>query len=565
MVEEGLCSVLASLTVNRVSPRTDFFTVLGRFLHFGRRNIKIFNIGFNNRSYIMKNTQIFPPHQKVILCILDGWGISPASAINGITQAHLPNWDRFMGTYPHSQLEASELGVGLPEGQMGNSEVGHMTIGSGRVVFQDLPRMDLAIKNNTIPDMPVFQEFLGKAQHHTKTVHLMGLLSPGGVHSHENHLLYLANLFVEQGLKVNVHVFLDGRDTPPQSGADTFNCFRTALLPGASIVSVTGRYYAMDRDKRWERTQVAYAAMVNAVAPISPDFEATIRDHYAVDIGDEFIPPHISPEYEGMTDGDCLVMANFRADRVRQILSALLKPDFTGFKRAVTIRFAATLGMTEYSDELRLHIPALFVKESLPQTLGEVISQKGLRQFRTAETEKYAHVTFFLNGGREQVFEGEDRLMVPSPAVATYDLKPEMSAPEMTEALVAKIREGVYDLIVVNYANPDMVGHTGIQPAIKIALETVDKCLGDLEAAAKAGRYALLITADHGNVEQMVDEITGQPHTAHTLNPVPFMGINMKGDGTLVNGGLKDIAPTILDLMGIEKPQEMTGRSLRRV
>lgn len=502
------------------------------------------------------------PKQKVILCILDGWGIAPSTDANGISQAYLPHWDRFMKTYPHTQLQASELGVGLPEGQMGNSEVGHMTIGSGRVVFQDLPRIDLAIRDNTIPDMPVFKNFIEKSSKN-KTIHLMGLLSPGGVHSHQEHMLYMANLLAEMGCKVSLHLFLDGRDTPPQSGADYLEGFREALNPTVFIASVSGRYYAMDRDKRWERTKAAYDAMVCAEAPLSSHFETTIRECYTRDTGDEFIPPHVAPEYTGMVDGDSLFMLNFRADRVRQILSAFLISSFAGFERSRVVNFGAILGMTAYSEELSPYIPALFVKESLNQTLGEVISQLGLRQLRVAETEKYAHVTFFLNGGRELVFKGEERIMVPSPSVATYDLKPEMSAFEMTQQLVAKVHEGLYDLIVVNYANPDMVGHTGIQPAIKKALEAVDKCLGDLEAAAKGEGYVLLITADHGNVEQMVDVVTGQPHTAHTLNPVPLVGINMRAEGRLVEGGLRDIAPTILDLMGIDIPVEMTGKSLR--
>jgi 2,3-bisphosphoglycerate-independent phosphoglycerate mutase len=499
------------------------------------------------------------PKQKVILCILDGWGIAPDSSNNGISQAHLPNWNRFLKTYPHTQLLASGAAVGLPEGQMGNSEVGHVTIGSGRVVFQSLPRIDRAIQDGTLPLMPLFQEFLKKAQ--GKPLHLMGLCSPGGVHSHDRHMAYLAQVFAEAGIEVQIHLFLDGRDSPPYSAAGYLRDFLAKLPSSAHVVSISGRYFAMDRDQRWDRTQAAYDAYVSASAPSSLDFEATIRDFYTKGMGDEFIPPHISPAYKGMGEGDSLVMVNFRADRVRQILSALLMPGFDKFLRSKVVPFGATMGMADYSEDLTPLIPPLFVKEKIDHTLGEIVSEKGLPQLRVAETEKYAHVTFFFNGGRESPFPGEDRILIPSPQVTTYDLKPEMSALDITDILAQKLEGGSYDLIVVNYANPDMLGHTGIQPAIQQGLEALDQCLGKLEMLAKRAGYILLVTADHGNVEQMVDEVTGHPHTAHTLNSVPLVGIHMRGE--LIQGGLQDVAPTVLDLMGLEKPLEMTGMSLK--
>lgn len=499
----------------------------------------------------------------VILCILDGWGINSSTDHNAIAAARTPCWTSMQQLYPHSELQASELDVGLPHGQMGNSEVGHMTIGSGRVMMQDLPRIDAAMATGEILSLPGFQTLVQKAKAGTKVVHLMGLLSPGGVHSHQDHLLYFAKTLVDQGMKVYIHAFLDGRDTPPQSGYEFLKTFlnNTRDQPQMSLATFCGRYFAMDRDQRWDRIEKSVQAMIEAKGELSLDPLDSVAESYERNIGDEFVLPHVCPGYLGMQDGDSLVMVNFRADRVRQLLSCLLDPEFNGFKLARKVHFAATLGMTHYSQDLAPFIPALFSKQSITHTLGEVVSQAGLKQLRAAETEKYAHVTFFFNGGRELMFAGEDRKLIPSPAVATYDLQPEMSAVEMTDFLVENLRQQTYQLIVVNYANADMVGHTGIKSAIIKAVETVDQCLQRLLSVCKQTGCVLVVTADHGNAEQIVD-VTGEPHTAHTLNPVPFLVANAQGSFTLKKGSLKDIAPTVLELMGLTQPMEMTGASL---
>lgn len=500
----------------------------------------------------------------IILCILDGWGINSSSTHNAIAAAHTPCWTSLNQLYPHSKLQASELYVGLPQGQMGNSEVGHMTIGSGRVMMQDLPRIDTAITTGEIPSLSEFQAFVRKASAGTKRVHLMGLLSPGGVHSHQDHLLYFAKILADQGFYVYIHAFLDGRDTPPHSGLEFLKIFLDKIKeqPKISLATFCGRYFAMDRDQRWDRIEKAIQAMVEGEGEASPDPLTSLAECYRRDIGDEFVPPHVCSGYSGMHDGDSLIMVNFRADRVRQILAALLDPEFTEIPSTQKIHFAATLGMMAYSQALAPFMPALFSKQSIIHTLGEVVSQAGLKQLRAAETEKYAHVTFFFNGGRELMFEGEDRKLIPSPAVATYDLQPEMSAFEMTDFLVKQITQQTYQLIVVNYANADMVGHTGIKSAIVKAVETVDQCLQQLLTACQATETILVVTADHGNAEQIVDGVTGEPHTAHTLNPVPFLVANAQGSFTLKNGSLQNIAPTVLELMGLVKPEEMTGTSL---
>lgn len=491
--------------------------------------------------------------QKIVLCILDGWGIRASREHNGIALANTPNWDRMLALYPHSQLQASESNVGLPDGQMGNSEVGHMTIGSGRVVMQELPRIHKAIQHNVIPGLPAWHNFVAKAMGGSKVVHLMGLISDGGVHSHQDHVIYLAKQLSMAGLSVKIHALLDGRDTPPTSAA---GYIRTLLNETArydvELVTIGGRYYGMDRDKRWDRIDTAVKCMGNGEGKIFADPLDFIEKMYTKGLGDEFIEPHKAYGYNGIQKGDSLVVANFRADRVRQILGILVEEYL----------FSAMLGMVEYSEELKVKIPPLFEKQKIHNTLGEIVSQAGLTQLRAAETEKYAHVTFFLNGGREDVFPGEDRKLIASPQVKTYDLKPEMSAVELTDVLVSDIEADWHDLIVCNYANPDMVGHTGVQDAISKAIETVDACLGRLERAAIHAGYGMVITADHGNVELMVDPKTGGVHTAHTLNPVPFILINCAGVKAAKNGGLKDIAPTILELMGLRMSSEMTGKVL---
>ncbi len=503
----------------------------------------------------------------VVLCILDGWGCRSERADNAILAARTPNWHRFLETAPHARLQASELFVGLPRGQMGNSEVGHTNIGAGRVVMQDLPRIDQAIADGSLARSPALAEFVAALKRSGGTAHLLGLLSPGGVHSHQDHLAALARLVAAAGVPVRVHAFLDGRDTPPRSAAGYLADFAaaTAGLARISFATVSGRYYAMDRDQRWDRVEKAYRALMLGEGERAADAPAAVRQAYAAGQSDEFVLPTAIAGFAGMRDGDGVLCANFRADRVREILAALLDPDFAGFTRPRTARFAAALGLTEYSTELNRFVKTLFPPEDLADTFGEVVSRAGLTQLRIAETEKYAHVTFFFNGGRETEFPGESRILVPSPKVATYDLKPEMSAPEVTDRLVEAIDQGRFDVIVVNFANTDMVGHTGDVAAATKAVEAVDRCLGRLAEAVRRAGGSLLITADHGNAEMMRDPATGQPHTAHTLNPVPLLLVNPPaGIVGLEDGRLADIAPTLLQLLGLRQPAAMTGRPLLR-
>jgi len=503
-----------------------------------------------------------PKLRPVVLCILDGWGERDETDDNAIAAAATPVWDRLKATCPHARLDASGGEVGLPAGQMGNSEVGHMNIGAGRVVMQDLPRIDAAVADGSLATLPGLRDFIGALTKSGGTAHLMGLMSPGGVHSHQDHIAALANILCDAGVPVAVHAFLDGRDTPPSSARGYLATFLEAA-PRAAVATISGRYYAMDRDKRWPRVEKAYAALADGAGPHVAEPLAAIDASYANSVTDEFMLPAVMGDYAGMRDGDGILMANFRADRAREILSALLDPEFDDFPRSRRIAFAAALGMVEYSAALAKLMGSLFPAIDLPDVLGEVVANAGLRQLRIAETEKYAHVTFFLNGGREVEFPGEDRILEPSPKVATYDLQPEMSAPRVTDRLVEAIASGIYDLVVVNYANTDMVGHTGIMEAAVVAVAAVDRCLGRLEAAVRAAGGALLITADHGNAENMRDSLTGQPHTAHTHNLVPVVLVAGGTAGMrLADGCLADIAPTILELMGLPKPAEMTGRSL---
>ena len=500
----------------------------------------------------------------VVLCVLDGWGHRETCKNNAICLARTPVLDRLAGACPNALLDASAREVGLPPGQMGNSEVGHMNLGAGRVVTQDLPRIDAAIESGELAGKAALARFIARLRDSGGTAHLMGLISPGGVHAHQAQIAELAKIVQAAGVPVAVHAFLDGRDTPPRSALEYLRAFQAAA-PAAPMVTVSGRYTAMDRDRRWARTAEAYAALVEAKGRHAPDPLGAVEQSYAAGVGDEFVAPTAIGDYAGMKDGDGVLMANFRADRARPILSALLDPDFGGFERPRIVRFAAALGMVAYSTALDDLMEALFEPLDLPRTLGEVVAEAGLRQLRIAETEKYAHVTFFLNGGREAEFPGEERIMVPSPKVATYDLAPEMSAYEVTDKLVAAIESGRFDLVVVNYANGDMVGHTGKLDAAIAAVETVDTCLGRLSKAVTAAGGALLITADHGNAEQMENPETGQAHTAHTLNRVPVILVDApSGTGALADGRLADVAPTLLELMGLAKPAEMTGRSLIR-
>ncbi|MSO84544.1 MAG: 2,3-bisphosphoglycerate-independent phosphoglycerate mutase [Rhodospirillales bacterium] len=501
----------------------------------------------------------------VVLCVLDGWGERGPAADNAIALAKMPNWNRYLGAAPRARLDASALEVGLPEGQMGNSEVGHMSLGAGRVVMQELPRIGQAVKTGALARHPRLLEFIAALKKSGGVCHLMGLLSPGGVHAHQDHIAALAKIVAAADVPVAVHAFLDGRDTPPQSALDYLAGFEADLAGtnNVRVATVTGRYWAMDRDHRWERVEKAFFALAEGKGEKAETPRAAIEVAYGRGETDEFILPSVIGAYAGMKDGDGLLMANFRADRVREILAALAVPAFSAFARPRRPRFAALAGMTGYSAELDPLFPALFVTENLTRILGEVVADAGLKQLRIAETEKYAHVTFFLNGGREREFPGEERILVPSPRVATYDLQPEMAADEVTDRLVAAIASGRFDLIVVNYANGDMVGHTGILAAAIQAAETVDRCLGRIERAAIEAGGALLITADHGNCEQMLDPETGQPHTAHTLNRVPVILVNgPPGAGRLRDGRLSDVAPTVLELMGLAQPREMTGQSL---
>jgi 2,3-bisphosphoglycerate-independent phosphoglycerate mutase len=500
----------------------------------------------------------------VMLAILDGWGWREEAADNAVRQARTPNFDRLWETCPHAFLDTSGKDVGLPQGQMGNSEVGHLNIGAGRVVMQDLPRIGDAIESGEIAQQPALQDLIAKLKKSGGTGHLMGLVSPGGVHSHQDHAVGLAKILAAAKVPTRVHIWTDGRDTPPQSAGEDVARFVAALPKGSSIATVCGRYYAMDRDQRWERVQKAYAALVEADAPRFADASTAITAAYAEKKYDEFVNPAVIGDYAGMCDGDGILCFNFRADRVREILAAMLDPNFTGFPRQRIVTFSAAVGMTQYSDALDPFMQAIFPSQSLTKILGEIVADAGRTQLRTAETEKYPHVTYFLNGGREQPFAGEDRIMVPSPKVATYDLQPEMSAPELTDKVVAAIESGKYDLIVLNYANPDMVGHTGSLPAAIKAVETVDTGLGRIAAAIEKAGGALVVTADHGNCEMMRDPVTGGPHTAHTTNPVPLVLLGARNRALVKEGRLADIAPTLLELMELPQPKEMTGVSLLR-
>lgn len=500
-----------------------------------------------------------------VLCILDGWGYGVHSQYNAIEAAKTPFWDSLIDSCPHSLLATSGLAVGLPDGQMGNSEVGHMNIGSGRVVMQELPKIDQAIEDASIFKHPALLS-LTKTLHQTGNVcHLMGLFSPGGVHSHQRHIIALAEFLAENNVSVMLHLFLDGRDTPPNSAKK----YITKALDlekkhnNITIATVSGRYYAMDRDNRWDRVSLAYQAIVDGDAPSFLDIAAAIDISYGNDTTDEFFLPQRNECYSGMNDGDAFIMANFRADRVRQIMASLLYKDFDGFKRSNVVNFSSVLGMVEYSQELLSHHGVIFPSPKLEKILGEILSERGFTQLRIAETEKYAHVTFFFNGGKEDTFEGEERILVPSPHVASYDLKPEMSATEVTEKLIDAIESHKYDFIVVNYANTDMVGHTGNIDATVKAVETIDTNLKRLVKSVEKNAGTILITADHGNAELMFNEKTGVVHTAHTINPVPLI---LCGKGatefSLKDGKLSDIAPTILSLMGIDCPDAMTGECL---
>ncbi len=499
----------------------------------------------------------------VLLCILDGFGHREATDYNAIYHANTPNWDEISSKYPKSFLDASAEQVGLPAGQMGNSEVGHMNIGSGRIMLQALPRINQAIAADEIATYPEFKDFIAKLKLSNGTCQLCGMLSDGGVHGHIDHLIYLAKLIAAQNIKVQIHAFLDGRDTPPQSGLTYLEKLQQEIADIAQIhlASLSGRFFAMDRDNNWDRVEQAYHAMVNVQANQVSDFVTALKEHYQAGESDEFFKPAVSPTAQPFKAEDGFFMTNFRADRARQILRAILAEDFTEFPRA-KLKLAAQLGMNEYASDIDKYLPLLFATELPKNTLADILAAQNLTQLHIAETEKYAHVTFFFNGGSEEPKKGEDRILIPSPAVKTYDLQPEMSAPQVTNELEKALISGKYDFIVVNFANPDMVGHTGVFAAAKDAVEQIDKTLGVLAKTALEQDATMLITADHGNIEYMYDQDKAQPHTAHTLNPVPFVIIKNQVDFSLKNGRLCDIAPTILELMSLPQPQEMTGKSL---
>ncbi|HXH02954.1 MAG TPA: 2,3-bisphosphoglycerate-independent phosphoglycerate mutase [Candidatus Competibacteraceae bacterium] len=502
----------------------------------------------------------------LVLIVLDGWGYSEIPEHNAIAGACTPVWNHLWNDYPHTLIDTSGRAVGLPDEQMGNSEVGHMNLGAGRVVYQELTRIGKAIEDGEFFANPVLCQAVDGAVAQGRAVHVMGLLSPGGVHSHEEHIHAMAELAVRRGARqLYVHAFLDGRDTPPRSAAESLLRMqdKLAALGVGRIATLIGRYYAMDRDNRWERIQAAYDLLTQGQGEFQAESAlAGLEAAYARGENDEFVKATVIGEPAPMRDGDAVIFMNFRADRARQLSRAFVEDGFQGFARALRPRLSAFVCLTQYQKDIPA--PVAFPPSDLKNGLGELLAQHGMRQLRLAETEKYAHVTFFFNGGRETVFEGEDRILVPSPKVATYDLKPEMSAPEVTDRLVEAIRSGRYDVIVVNYANPDMVGHTGIYAAAVQAVEAIDQCLGRVYQAIREVGGELLITADHGNVESMLDASSGQANTAHTTNLVPLVYVGPRTLTLEAGGALCDIAPTMLTLLGLPQPPEMTGRSLVR-
>ena len=509
--------------------------------------------------------RISKPLGPVVLCILDGWGLRQESADNAIELAVTPNWDRMTKDWPVGKLKCAGEDVGLPAGQMGNSEVGHLNIGAGRIVWQDFPRINRTIEDGSLASAPPLTKFIDALRFSGGTCHLIGLISSGGVHAHQDHVIVLAGIIAKSGVPVRIHAITDGRDTPPRSAVQYLAEVESAIsaFDDVSIATVCGRYFAMDRDRRWSRVARAYDLIVSGQGAVFECPVSAPEASYAEGVSDEFMKPARHQNYRGMKDGDAVLHANFRADRVRELLSALVDPNFGGFTRTRTVSLAAALGMVTYSEELSRFCGTIFAPIHLKNTLGEIAANAGLRQLRAAETEKHAHVTYFLNGGVEKPFEGEDRILVQSPKVTTYDLQPEMSARELTSKLVEAIASGKYHLVLINYGNGDMVGHTGCLEAAIKAVECVDECLGQLEEAVVGASGTMLVTSDHGNCETMFDSATGMPHTAHTLNPVPVVLVNSRRDQiTVRDGRLADVAPTILDLLGIEQPDEMTGSTL---
>lgn len=508
-------------------------------------------------------------HRPTVLIVLDGWGYSESPQGNAIAQARKPFWDKLWAEAPHALIGGSGEDVGLPHGQMGNSEVGHLNLGAGRVVYQEYTRVSRALRTGDFFTNPALAEAVELARTTGKAVHILGLLSPGGVHSHEDHIHAMAELAVKGGARVYMHAFLDGRDTPPRSAAQSLQRMEDKFraLGSGRIASLVGRFYAMDRDNRWARVEAAYALIADGKAAFQAvDPLSGLEQAYARDESDEFVQPTaIAPPGEApvrVEDGDVVVFMNYRADRARELTRAFIDSEFDGFVRSRPTRPARFVTLTEYHADF--DVPVAYPAERPANVLGAYLADRGLRQLRIAETEKYAHVTFFFNGGVEQPFEREDRILVPSPTdVTTYDQKPEMSAPEVTARLVDAIDSGKYDFIVCNYANPDMVGHTGNLPATIAAIETLDRCLEQVVTALRRVGGEALITADHGNAEQLSNAQTGQKHTAHTLNPVPLLYVGTRSFRmTTQTGALSDIAPTLLTMMGLEIPAEMNGQPL---
>ncbi|MDG1281546.1 MAG: 2,3-bisphosphoglycerate-independent phosphoglycerate mutase [Pseudorhodobacter sp.] len=497
----------------------------------------------------------------VVLCILDGWGLNDDPSANAPVLANTPNFDALRAAGPQATLVTHGPDVGLPRGQMGNSEVGHTNIGAGRVVAMDLGAIDLAIEEGSFAQNAQLKAFIAAVQASGGVAHLMGVVSDGGVHGHVSHVIAAAKAVAEAGVPVVIHAITDGRDVAPSSAPEHMARLLDGLPKGVRIGTVIGRYWAMDRDTRWERVSRAFDAMVSAKGEAAGSAQEAIAAAHGRGETDEFIAPTVIGDYAGAAEGDGFYCLNFRGDRAREILSALGDPAFDGFDASARPKWAAMLGMVDYSVAHNAYMMTAYPKPVLKNTLGEWVAKQGKRQFRLAETEKYPHVTFFLNGGQEAPAEGEDRAMPKSPKVATYDLQPEMSAPEVSDRLVAAIEAG-YDLIVVNFANPDMVGHTGDLKAAMAACEAVDKGLGRALVALRAAGGAMIVTADHGNCETMVDPVTGGPHTAHTTNLVPVILTGGPEGARLRDGRLADLAPTLLHLMGLPQPPEMTGQSL---
>lgn len=500
--------------------------------------------------------------KKALLMILDGWGIGDKTKSDAIYSTPTPYWDSLLSTYPHSQLKACGEDVGLPDGQMGNSEVGHLNIGGGRIVYQDLVKINRANKDKSILKNPEVVSAFSYAQKTGKGIHFMGLTSTGGVHSELSHLFALCDIAKEYGLKnVYLHCFMDGRDTDPMSGKGFIEQVEKHCAESAGVIAtITGRYYAMDRDKRWNRIKLAYDQLVNGEGKKSDNMVAAMQESYDEGVTDEFVKPIVNSTVDGrIKEGDVVIFFNYRNDRAKELTMVLTQQDMPE-EGMHTIKDLQYYCMTPYDASFKgVHI--LFKKENVQETLAEYLSSKGLKQLHIAETEKYAHVTFFFNGGREAPFEGEDRILVPSPKVATYDLQPEMSAYLVKDKLVAAIKEEKYDFIVVNYANGDMVGHTGVYPAIQKAVETIDACVKDTVEAAKAADYEVIIIADHGNADHAINA-DGTPNTAHSLNPVPFVYVTTDKNATVENGRLADVAPSILKIMDLPQPKEMTGNCL---